>query len=175
MKFTFNGRKLEITDPLKDYAAKKLSKLDKFFSGDAEATVVCSKERGRFTTEATVRSANMFFRAQDTANDIYATIDEVQEMIERQICKNKTKLGKRIRQAAFDKEGSPAEFGEMEESYEVIRKKRFEVASMDVDEAILQMNMLGHMFFTFKNASEGDRFCVVYARKDGGYGLIECD
>lgn len=175
MKFTFNGRKIEITEPLKDYAEKKLSKLEKLFSSDAETTVVCSKERGRFTTEVTVRSANMFFRAQDTANDIYATIDEVQEMIERQIRKNKTKLGKRIRQAAFDKEESAELTAEPEEEYEVIRQKRFEVASMSIEEAILQMNMLGHLFFTFKNASDGDRFCVVYARKDGGYGLIECD
>ncbi len=175
MKFTFNGRKIEVTDPLKDYAAKKLSKLDKFFSGDAEATVVCSKERGRFTTEVTVRSANMFFRAQDTANDIYATIDEVQEMIERQIRKNKTKLGKRIRQAAFDKDEGLTAVEDAEDNYEVIRQKRFEVASMDVEEAILQMNLLGHMFFTFKNAAEADRFCVVYVRKDGGYGLIECE
>ena len=173
MKLTFNGRKIEVTDSLKDYAAKKLSKLDKFFSTDTEATVVCSKERGRYTAEVTVRAANMFFRAQDTANDVYAAIDEVQEMIERQIRKNKTKLGKRIHQNAFEAE--PIVDQEPEEAYEVIRQKRFMVASMDVDEAILQMNMLGHMFFTFKNAADDDRFCVVYTRKDGGYGLIECE
>ena len=174
MKFSYYGRKIEITDPLREYAEKKLSKLDKLFSGDAETSVVCSKERGRFTTEVTVRSANMFFRAQDTANDIYATIDKVQEMIERQIRKNKTKLGKRIRQTAFEKDDQLPE-AEPEETYEVIREKRFEVAAMSVDEAILQMNMLGHVFFTFKNVDRDNQFCVVYARKDGGYGLIECE
>ena len=174
MKFSINGRKLEVTDSMREYAEKKLSKLDKFFSGDAEAQVVCSMERGRFTAEVTVRAANMFFRAQDTSNDLYAAIDSVQDMIARQIRKNKTKLGKRIRDNAFDiEEAIPEE--EAEETYEVIRRKRFEVAAMDVDEAILQMNMLGHMFFTFKNADDNDRFCVVYVRKDGGYGLIECE
>jgi len=173
MKFTFNGRKLEITDALREYTEKKLSKLDRFLYADADATVVCSKERGRYTTEVTVRAANMFFRAQDTATDIYATVDRVQEMIERQIRKNKTKLGKRIRQTAFEKD--VPEEAVPEEEYNVIRQKHFKVESMDVDEAILQMNMLGHSFFTFKNAQDNDRFCVVYVRNDGGFGLIECE
>lgn len=177
MKFTFNGRKMEITDSLKAYAEKKLSKLDRLFSSDAEATVVCRTERGRHTAEVTVRSANMLFRAQNTANDMYAAIDEVEDMIERQIRKNKTKLEKRLKTGAFERE-IPAESvnaAEAEEDYEVVRIKRFAIKPMDVEEAILQMNMLDHQFYAFKNASDEDRFCVVYKRNDGGFGLIESE
>lgn len=177
MRFTFNGRKMEITDSLKMYAEKKLSKLDRLFSSDAEATVVCRTERGRYTTEVTVRSANMLFRAQNTANDVYATIDEVEDMIERQIRKNKTRLEKRLKTGAFERE-IPAEALdtiENEEDYEVVRIKRFAIKPMDVEEAILQMNMLDHQFYAFKNASDEDRFCVVYRRNDGGFGLIESE
>ncbi len=177
MRFTFNGRKMEITDSLKAYAEKKLSKLDRLFSGDAEATVVCRTERGRYTAEVTVRSANMLFRAQNTANDMYAAIDEVEDMIERQIRKNKTRLEKRLKSGAFERE-IPAEAVnnlESEEDYEVVRIKRFAIKPMDVEEAILQMNMLDHQFYAFKNAGDEDRFCVVYRRNDGGFGLIESE
>lgn len=175
MKFTFNGRKLELSEEFKAYAEKKLSKLDKFFNRDAEAVVLCRLERGRFTSEVTVRSANLFFRAQNTANDLYATIDEVEDMIERQIRKNKTKLEKRLREGAFA-EPAAVEAEEPEESsYDVVRRKRFHVEPMAIDEAILQMNMLGHQFYAFLNAEDNDRYCVVYRRNDGGYGLIEAD
>ena len=176
MRFTFNGRKMEITDSLKAYAEKKLSKLDRLFSGDAEATVVCRTERGRYTAEVTVRSANMLFRAQNTANDMYAAIDEVEDMIERQIRKNKTRLEKRLKSGAFERE-IPAEAVnnlESEEDYEVVRIKRFAIKPMDVEEAILQMNLLGHAFYMFRD-QESNEVCVVYRRKNGDYGLLEPD
>ena len=174
MKFTFNGRKLELSEEFKAYAEKKLSKLDKFFNRDAEAVVLCRLERGRFTSEVTVRSANLFFRAQNTANDLYATIDAVEDMIERQIRKNKTKLEKRLREGAFTEPAAEPQEPE-EDTYDIVRRKRFHVAPMDVEEAILQMNMLGHQFYAFLNADDNDRYCVVYRRNDGGYGLIETE
>ena len=177
MKFTFNGRKMEIIDSLRAYAEKKLSKLDRLFSNDAETTVICRTERGRYTADVTVRSANLLFRAQNTANDMYAAIDEVEDMIERQIRKNKTRLEKRLKSGAFERE-IPAEqvaATESEEDYEVVRIKRFAIKPMDVEEAILQMNMLDHQFSAFKNAAHEDRFCVVYRRNDGGFGLIESE
>ncbi|MBE6936856.1 MAG: ribosome-associated translation inhibitor RaiA [Ruminococcaceae bacterium] len=174
MKFTYNARKMDITDPLKLYAEKKLSKLDRFFSADSEAGIVCRTERGRYTAEVTVRSANMLFRAQNTANDMYAAIDEVADMIERQVRKNKTKLEKRLRAGAFEREiPESAAMEEAEEAYDLVRIKRFALKPMDVEEAILQMNLLNHQFYAFRNASDENRFCVVYRRNDGGYGMIE--
>ena len=179
MKFTFTGRKLEITDDLRKYTEKKFAKLDKFFSNDSEANIVCRIERGRYTAEATVRSANMDFRAQDSSGDMYASIDEVVDMIERQIRKNKTRLEKRLRYGAFEREVPPGIVATAdaveEEKYDIVRRKRFTIKPMDIDEAILQMNMLGHLFYAFKNAEDENRFCVVYHRNDGGYGLIESD
>ena len=177
MKFTYTGRKLEITDDLKKYTEKKLGKLDKFFQNDAEASVVCHTERGRYTAEVTVRCANMYFRAQNTANDMYAAIDDIEDMIERQIRKNKTRLEKRLRAGAFEREVAPAAAEEAyeEEEYNLIRRKRFAIKPMTTEEAILQMNLLGHEFYAFKNAEDENRYCVVYKRKDGGYGLIESD
>ncbi len=175
MKFAITGRKMDVTDALEAYAEKKLSKLDRFFNDDAEAQVKFHSERGRYTAEVTVQCASMVFRAQKTANDAYASVDAVEEMIERQIRKNKTRLEKRLRSGAFE---APAEAGaaaeaEPEETYELIRRKRFALKPMAVEEAILQMNMLNHAFYAFKNAEDENRYCVVYRRNDGGYGLIE--
>lgn len=175
MKFTFTGRKMEVTDALRAYAEKKLSKLDRYFASDAEAQVTFHTERGRDTAEVTVRSANMYFRAQKTANDMYAAIDSVQDMIERQIRKNKTRLEKRLRTGAFETPSGVPAAEEAEETYEVIRRKRFALKPMAVEEAILQMNLLDHAFYAFKNAEDENRYCVVYRRNDGGYGLIESD
>lgn len=176
MKFTFNARKMDITDSLKLYTEKKLSKLDRYFTSDSEAGIVCRTERGRYTAEVTVRSASMLFRAQNTANDMYAAIDEVADMIERQVRKNKTKLEKRLRAGAFEREiPESAALQEVEEEYELVRTKRFALKPMDVEEAILQMNMLDHQFYAFKNAADENRFCVVYRRNDGGYGVIESE
>ncbi|MBE6930804.1 MAG: ribosome-associated translation inhibitor RaiA [Ruminococcaceae bacterium] len=174
MKFVFTGRKMELTDALKDYAEKKLAKLERFFQNDSEATVICHTERGRYTAEVTVRCAGMYFRAQETKNDMYAAFDAIVDMLERQIQKNKTRLEKRLRSGAFAVPAADA-VEEAEEEYELIRRKRFALKPMAVEEAILQMNLLGHSFYAFKNAEDENRYCVVYCRNDGGYGLIESD
>lgn len=174
MKFAFTGRKMEVSDAMKEYTRKKLSKLDRFFQNDAEAQVTYRTERGRDTVEVTVKSANMYFRAQETANDAYAAIDSIVDLIERQIRKNKTRLEKRLRSGAFEQPVA-ASWVEPEETFEVVRRKRFALKPMAVEEAILQMNLLGHSFYAFKNAEDENRYCVVYSRNDGGYGLIESD
>jgi len=175
MKFTHVGKKLEVTDALKDYAEKKLKKLDRYFSDDAEAAVLYRMERGRSTAEVTVRCANLFFRAQQTTNDMYAAIDAIVDVIDRQIRKNKTKLEKRLRSGGFEREIPAQEAVEDEANYDIIRRKRFAIKPLDPEEAILQMNMLGHQFYAFQNADDNNRFCVVYKRTDGGYGLIESE
>ncbi len=96
-------------------------------------------------------------------------------MIERQIRKNKTRLEKRLRTGAFEPVAGAPAVEEQEETYEVIRRKRFALKPMAVEEAILQMNLLDHAFYAFKNAEDDNRYCVVYRRNDGGYGLIESD
>ena len=171
MKFAFTGRKMEVSDAMKEYTRKKLSKLDRFFQNDAEAQVTYRTERGRDTVEVTVKSANMYFRAQETANDVYAAIDSIVDLIERQIRKNKTRLEKRLRSGAFEQPVA-ASWVEPEETFEVVRRKRFALKPMTPEEAILQMNLLEHEFFVFKNTVDGDAFSVVYRRRQGGYGLI---
>jgi len=177
MKFTFTGRKIDLGEDVKAYAEKKMAKLDRYFRNDAETNVICHLERGRFTSEVTVRSDNMFFRAQSTKTDLYATFDEIVDTIDRQIRKNKTRLEKRLRSGAFEREISNAVVAEdvAEDTLELVRRKRFAIKPMSVDEAILQMNLLDHMFFAFKNQDDNDRYCVVYRRNDGGYGMIESD
>ena len=179
MKIAIMGRKMDVTDALQAYAEKKLSKLDRFSTDDSEAQVKFHSERGRYTMEVTVQSAGMVFRAQKVASDAYAAVDAVEEMIERQIRKNKTRLEKKLRTGAFDAsdsaESAAAQAAEPEETYELIRRKRFALKPMAVEEAILQMNLLDHAFYEFKNAEDDNRYCVVYRRNDGGYGLIESD
>ncbi len=175
MKITIVERKIKISEELRDYAIKKVTKLDRYFQKDTSATITFSELKGRQTAEVTVRHNGMVFRAEETTTDMFASVDGMISSIERQIRRNKTRLEKKLRQGAFDKmaanEASLAEFAE--DKYEVVRRKKFDVASMTVEEAILQMNLLEHQFFFFRNAEEDDVPAVIYKRAAGGYGLIE--
>ncbi len=178
MKVYFTEKKVEISDALRQHAEKKLEKLDRYFKHDAEARVAFSIERGRHNVEVTVYYDSMVFRATENTNDMYASIDNATTYIERQIHKYKTKLEKRLRQGAFEREipelhpePIPVEDGE----FPIIRSKRFALKPMTPEEAILQMNLLNHQFFVFRNFERGGIFAVVYRRQDGGYGLIEED
>ncbi len=175
MKITIVERKIKISEELRDYAIKKVTKLDRYFQKDTSATITFSELKGRQTAEVTVRHNGMVFRAEETTTDMFASVDGMISSIERQIRRNKTRLEKKLRQGAFDKmaanEASLAEFAE--DKYEVVRWKKFDVASMTVEEAILQMNLLEHQFFFFRNAEEDDVPAVIYKRAAGGYGLIE--
>ena len=171
MKFTIVERKTKISDDLRNYAMKKVEKLDRYFSTDSSSVLTFSELKGRQTVELTVKQGALVVRAEETTTDMFASVDGAINRIERQIRKNKTRLEKRLRQGAFEKAAANA--AEMEEPHEVVRRKHFEVEAMGVDEAILQMNLLDHQFYFFKNAEDGDAYAVIYKRANGGYGLIE--
>lgn len=177
MKFVFTEKKVQITDDLRNYAEKKISKLDRMFKEGSVAFITFSVERGRHKAEVTVKNNGMYFRVSEVTSDMYATIDSAVASIERQIRKNKTRLEKRLRDGAFDKEVAPPlypqPFESEEPDFEIVRTKRFSIKPMSVEEAILQMNLLEHEFFVFKNQDDNDSFAVVYKRIDGGYGMIE--
>lgn len=176
MRFTFTEKKVPISDKLKEYCEKKIGKLDKFFKSEAEAHISFAIERGRHIAEVTLKSNGMYYRATEATGDMYASVDSAAAAIERQIRKNKTRLAKKLREGILEKEPEVApEFpmDETEESFELVRTKRFAIKPMAVEEAILQMNLLGHEFFAFKNSENDNAFAVVYKRNNGGYGLIE--
>ena len=174
MKFTFTCKKVSLNDSIKAYAEKKISKLDRYFHEDAEAIVTFAVEKDhRCVAEVTIASGGTMFRAQEESRDgdMRSAVDAVASTIDRQIRKNKTRLSKRLRQDALVST-MPEEFEVMEETeFDVVRTKQVTVKPMSTEEAILQMNLLGHDFFLFRN--EGNVVSVVYRRKNGGYGLLE--
>lgn len=171
MKITTTGRKIDITAGLKGYVEKKLSKLEKFFSEETAAQVTLSVQKDDHIIEVTVYHEGMIFRAEVRDADMYAAIDRVIDVLERQIRKQKTRLEKKLREGAFES-GSDAYDYEEEEEFKIVKTKKYENKPMSVEEAILQMNLLGHEFYIFNNADTLDKE-VVYKRKDGNYGLIE--
>ena len=174
MKITITGRKIELTDSLREVTEKKIAKLSKFFSDDAEANVTLSVEKDRQTVEATIFHGGMIYRAEETSTDMYAAIDRVVDVIERQIRKNKTRLEKKLRASAFEKAADFDDSFEEEKEFNIVRTKRYSLKPMSPEEAILQMNLLGHEFYLFKNA-ETNGNNLVYKRKNGNYGLIEIE
>lgn len=170
MKITIVSRQITVFDEWKALAEKKLQKLAKFFDEEStNATVTFSKHKNKYTVEITIFSAGTVFRCESTEDDFREAIDRAVEVIERQIRRNKTRLEKRLRTAAFV-ELPPMEDVEEEPEF-TIRKKSFPVRPMSPEEAILQMNLSDHNFFIFEDESSGD-ICVVYKRKDDTYGLI---
>ena len=180
MKFTFAEKKMDSSEELRNYATKKISKLDRFFKTEGEAIVTFSLERGRFRAEITINNNGTYYRASELTNDMYASIDSGVAAIERQIRRNKTRLEKRLREGALEKESMasasfvPLADDEPDDEFKIVRSKRFSIKPMSAEEAILQMNLLGHEFFVFRNMDADDAFAVVYKRRQGGYGLI-CD
>ena len=176
MKFTFTEKKMESSGDLRAYSIRKISKLDKFFKNEGEAFVTFSIERGRFLAEITIHNNGMYYRASELTSDMYASVDSGVAAIERQIRRNKTRLEKKLRAGALDVAPTtelPA-IEEENDDFKIVRSKRFSIKPMSAEEAILQMNLLGHEFFVFKNVDSEDAISVVYRRKQGGYGLI-CD
>lgn len=172
MKFAFIDKKSPQPEKVLAYAEKKVGKLDRYFHDDAETTVrFQEKKRGQVKIEVTVRTGSSIFRAESYSDSMFSAIDAAVDTIEGQIRKNKTRLAKRLKKDAFiDVPSTMTE--EIEDSLQVVRAKRFAFSPMGVEEAILQMNLLGHTFFAFRNADEQGAFSVVYSREDGGYGLI---
>ena len=170
MKMNFTARQMKVYDSVKETAEKKLAKFDKFFGGDAEMDITFSMPNNQEMVEITIRSQGIVFRAEESSDTFANAIDAATEALERQIRKNKTRLQKRIKGDAFDT--IDTEYEDVEEEYvQNVRTKTFPFKPMNVEEAILQMNLLGHDFFVFKDA-ETLETCVVYKRKRGGYGLI---
>ena len=173
MKFTFACKKISLNDSIKEYAEKKISKLDKYFPEDTEAHVTLSVEKNRHIVEITIPYSGGIIRGEEVSGDMYASIDTVIAKVEKQIMRHRTKLEKNLRAEAFAaQEASYAVDDEEEEEHKVVRVKRFAIKPMDVEEAVLQMELLGHSFYVFENAEDGE-VNVLYQRKDGNYGLIE--
>ena len=176
MKFQFSEKKVKLPGNVHAYAEKKVMKLARFFEEDAEALVVFSVEKNRNNVELTVRGAGTLFRAHESTSDMFASIDAAVGTIEGQIRKNKTRLSRRLRQDAFNRsvtEETSFVAEEAEEDLRIVRVKSFYFRPMTREEAVLQMNLLGHNFFAFRDEDNGGAFAVVYRRNDGGYGLIE--
>ena len=174
MKFQFSEKKIKLPTNVHDYAEKKVMKLARYFEEDAQALVVFSVEKNRNNVELTVRGAGTWFRSHESTSDMFASIDAAVGTIEGQIRKNKTRLARRLRQDAFVRSVEETSFvEEVEEQLDIVRVKKFPFASMTREEAVLQMNLLDHNFFAFRDADSNDAFCVVYRRNDGNYGLIE--
>ena len=179
MKFTFACKKISLNESVKAYAEKKIGKLEKFFKDEPEASVTFAVEKkNRCVVEIMLRGANgTLFRAvcEDADGDMRGAIDEAAAQIERKIRKNKTRLAKSLRAESIVPE-LPAEYEAQEEgTFDIVRTKCFTVKPMSAEEAILQMNLLGHSFFVFRNTDEGDAISVVYRRNNGGYGIIETE
>ena len=170
MVINVTARNTTIRDAFRASLEKKLSKLNRFFDENTAANVIVTNEGGRETVEVMIKADNMFYRSEKTAGDRLDSLDMVVDALFRQIVKNKTKLEKRLKKAAFEP-GFDYEFVGSEDSYKVVKTKHFTVKPMDIDEAILQMNLVGHNFYMFRNIDAGE-ICVVYKRKDGDYGLL---
>ena len=174
MKFQFSEKKVKLPANVHAYAEKKVMKLARYFEEDAEALVVFSVEKNRNNVELTVHGANTWFRAHESTSDMFASIDAAVGTIEGQIRKNKTRLARRLRQDAFSRTVEETSFAqEPEEELQIVRVKKFNLRPMTREEAILQMNLLEHSFFAFRDEDNGGCFAVVYRRNDGGYGLID--
>ena len=172
MKITVVGRQMTVPEDLKVLAEKKLSKLDRYFSSEETATLKFSRKRNRENIEVTIVSGNTIFRCETGEETFRNALDKAVETIDRQIRKNRTRLEKRLRTAALAQPRPEEELSESSEK--IVRTKYFKLHPMTVEEAILQMNLLGHSFYMFEDAESG-MICVVYSRKDGDYGLIVPD
>ncbi|GAA0498974.1 ribosome hibernation promotion factor [Salinibacillus aidingensis] len=183
MNFNIRGENLEVTNAIQEYVEKKIGKLKKYFDSKitSDVNVNLSVYEGEQRIEVTIPMQDLLLRAEEHHSDLYAAIDLVVDKLERQIRKYKTKINRKFRQ-----QGAPKYvFAEMEkeifdqdqayeedDDFEIVRTKTFDLKPMASEEAILQMDMLGHTFFVFTNAETGDTN-VVYRRNDGRYGLIE--
>lgn len=179
MNISIRGEHLEVTEALRDYVDKKVSRLERYFEAPltSDVQVKLNVIKGMQAIEVSIPLIGVLLRAEERNTDMYASIDLVVDKLERQIRKFKTKTNRKIREEGgkrdlFKIETSPVTYMEEDEDFELVRSKRFTLKPMDVEEAILQMNMVGHSFFVFSNM-DTDQVSVVYKRNDGKYGLIE--
>ena len=172
MRYTISGKNINITPGLKDAVESKLGKLERYFSPDTEVQVTLSVEKGRQKIEVTSPVKGSIIRAEQDSSDMYVSVDLVEEIIERQIKKYKTKIVDKKQSALAFSEAFLQEEAEQEETVNIVKTKRFAMKPMDAEEACVQMELLGHNFFMFLNADTNE-VNVVYKRKGNSYGLIE--
>ena len=172
MKFTIRGKKLEVTDAIRAYVEEKIGRLDKYFENpeNISANVLMRLSGNNQLVEVTINTHGLILRGEEASKDLYASIDLVTDKIERQIRKNKTKIHKKSSKETI-RDFKEFEVEEKEFSTEVVKRKEIETKPMSEDEAILQMELIDHDFFVYKDADTNDTN-VVYKRKDGNYGLI---
>lgn len=173
MKYNIRGDKMLITDAIKDYTETKLGRLEKYFKDDDITANVLAKVRGNSQiVEVTIPTSKFILRSEEESDDLYAAIDLVSDKLERQIRKNKTRLNRNvkdnIKEFNFDFDIKVEE----EPKEKIVKRKDIEMKPMDKEEAILEMELLGHSFFVYKDM-DTNKTCVLYKRKDGDYGLIE--
>lgn len=175
MRVNITGKGMEVSDYLKDMVTKKVMKLQRYFGDDTEAHITMSIQRSRHIVEVTIPFDGILLRGEETTGDMYASIDGVLRKLEKQIHKHRTSLKKRLHEDAFLKE-TYEYHDEMEEERvpKIVRTKRFIVKPMDLAEAQMQLELLGHQFFVFRNAKT-EEINVLYKRNDGDLGLIEPD
>ena len=176
MKFQFSEKKVKLPGNVHAYAEKKVMKLARYFEEDAEAVIVFSVEKNRNKAELTVHGAGTWFRATESTSDMFASIDAAVGTIEGQIRKNKTRLARRLKQDAFTRtvqEETSFVPDTTEEDLSITKVKQFYFKPMTREEAVMQMNLLDHNFFAFRDEDNGGAFAVVYRRNEGGYGLID--
>lgn len=176
MEIIIHGDKIKITDAMRDYVEEKLEKLEKYLesSENVRANVIVKVKNYDQTIEITIPLKSFILRSEETQEDFYAAVDKTIDKLERQIRKNKTKLMSKQNKPSYDFNFSFMEEDEEEEDQRVLKRKSVEVKPMDEEEAILQMELLGHQFYMFKDA-DTDKYAVVYKRKDGHYGIIESE
>ena len=175
MKFNIHGKKLDVTESIKNYIEEKIGRLDKYFENpnNITATVLIKLRGNEQVVEVTINANKFVLRAEESNKDLYASIDKVSDKIERQIRKNKTRMSKKVNKD-FVKD-FVLDFDvpkEEENNNKVVKRKIIENKPMSEEEAVLQMELIGHEFFAFKNVDTGD-VNIVYKRKDGDYGIME--
>ena len=174
MKFNIVTRKFTPTDDILSYIEKKLSKLDKFFNEEPNARIVLGTVKDNEYIETQINVSGMIFRAEVEDSEMVAAIDKSVDIIERQIRKNKTRLAKKLREGVNKEFDFGTDALEDESEIKIVKTKTHQVKPMSAEEAVLQMNLIGHSFFVFRNA-QTNTTDIVYRRKDGNYGLIETD
>ena len=175
MKFQYSEKKVKLPEKVHAYAEKKVMKLARYFEEDAEALIVFSVEKNRNNVELTVHGAGTWFRAHESTSDMFASIDAAVGTIEGQIRKNKTRLARRLKDGAFQRavQEETSFAPDAEEELSIVKVKKFYFKPMTREEAVMQMNLLDHNFFAFRDEDNGGSFAVVYRRNEGGYGLID--
>ena len=173
MKYIIRSAKMENTDAIKEYIENKLARLDKYFqdSDEIEAIVLTKVNGKNQTIEVTIPTKHFTLRNEETNEDLYAAIDKIVDKLERQIRKNKEKINKKVNKTLInDFEYDLVD--ELSEDEKIVKRKNVELKPIDEDEAIIQMEMLGHSFFVYKDVNTNE-VCVLYKRKNGNYGIIE--